>query len=130
MKKRARTLSPRVGPTIRRARRLRDKEKRLAIDGLPRERVVERISRAFIKDGVKPRIARDIAFHMTDWKQELDTLSHIWRGTDKLQARQLVMFISGFLAHVPNHIAAAKKLAGLGPVADIFDVGALDPDEE
>ena len=28
-----------------------------------------------------------------------------------------------FLTHVPNHLAAAKKLIGLGPIEDVFGVG-------
>ena len=33
------------------------------------------------------------------------------------------------LAHVPDHVAAAKKLAGVGPIEDIFGVGVLIEDE-
>ena len=34
-----------------------------------------------------------------------------------------------FLAHVPDHLAAAKKLIGLGPITDVFGIGALEEDE-
>jgi hypothetical protein len=34
------------------------------------------------------------------------------------------------LAHVPNHVAAAKKLVGLGPMEDAFEVGFLVEDAD
>ena len=31
---------------------------------------------------------------------------------------------------IRNHVAAAKKLAGIGPIEDIFEAGVLEDDEE
>jgi hypothetical protein len=43
---------------------------------------------------------------------------------------EILSTVIQFLAHVPNHVAAAKKLAGIGPIEDIFKVGVLEEDEE
>jgi hypothetical protein len=38
--------------------------------------------------------------------------------------------VLGFLAHVPNHLAAASKLLTGIPVTDIFGVGATSEDDD
>ena len=38
--------------------------------------------------------------------------------------------MSRFLAYVPNHVAAAQKIVGLGPMKDIFEVGILVEDAD
>ena len=75
-------------------------------------------------------VAKDIGFHMTDWDGDVDELVALYANPDAFTNDQVVDIVLRFLAHVPEHVAAAKKLAGLGPVHDTFGVGVLveDPD--
>jgi hypothetical protein len=90
-----------------------------------RERVRVRIAEAFAEFELAPKIVEDIAFHMTDWKENLLELMHVYESPGQLSNDEIRDIIIKFLAHVPNHLAAAKKLVGLGPIEDIFEVGVL-----
>src|SRR2546423_12978141 len=74
--------------------------------------------------------AREVAFHMADWSGDLEELHRAWHNLESMDDEQLSKIIYAFLAHVPNHLAAAKKLIGYGPVEDIFKVGVLEEDDE
>jgi hypothetical protein len=52
------------------------------------------------------------------------------KNPDAFTNDQVFDIVLRFLAHVPNHVAAAKKLAGLGPIEDIFGVGVLVEDAD
>ena len=93
-----------------------------------RERVKTRIVEAFTELELKPEVVEDIAFHMTDWKEDLLALVHLYESPAELSNDEIQDLIIEFLAHVPNHVAAAKKLAGLGPIEDVFDIGVLTED--
>ncbi len=93
-----------------------------------RERLKERIAAAFAANELERRVVEDIAFHMTDWKEDLEELIELYEKVDQLSNKQIRKIVIGFLAHVPNHLAAAKKLVGLGPIEDIFEVGVLEED--
>ena len=88
-----------------------------------------RIAKALVSLCLEQEVADDIAFHMTDWKSNLDELLEIYNRPDEFSDEQIQKVIIKFLAHVPNHIAAAKKLIGLGPVEDIFNAGVLKEDD-
>ena len=92
------------------------------------ERVKERIATAFSEFELEPRVVEDIAFHMTDWKENLEDIARLYEKPDQLTDDQIRDVVLHFLAHVPNHVAAAKKLVGLGPIEDIFEVGVLKED--
>jgi hypothetical protein len=92
------------------------------------ERVKVRIAEAFAEIELAPEVAEDIAFHMTDWKEDLLELMHLYESPAQLSNDQIQEIVIKFLAHVPNHLAAARKLAGLGPIEDIFHVGVLSED--
>lgn len=94
-----------------------------------RDRVKERIAAAFALD-LDSRVAEDIAFHMTDWKKNLEEFTELYNQVEQLSDEQIRKFVIRFLAHVPNHVAAAKKLIGLGPIEDVFKVGVLEEDED
>jgi hypothetical protein len=66
---------------------------------------------------------------MTDWKEKLLELVHLYDSVGELSNDEIQDVIIRFLAHAPNHIAAAKKLIGLGPIEDVFDVGVLREDD-
>jgi hypothetical protein len=69
-------------------------------------------------------IARDIAFHLDDWKKDAAFLLAVHLFPERFTAKEIRSGVSGFLIHAPNHIAAAAKLAGW-PIKDIFKVGPL-----
>lgn len=93
-----------------------------------RERVRIRIAEALAELELRPEIVEDIAFHMTDWKEDLVELVNLYDSPGELSNDQIQHLIIKFLAHVPNHIAAARKLIGLGPIEDVFEVGVLTED--
>jgi len=66
---------------------------------------------------------------MTDWDHNLDDLLRIYKEPGRFSNDEIVRIVLEFLAHVPNHVAAAKKLAGLGPIEDVFEVGVLVEDD-
>jgi len=88
-----------------------------------------RIAEAFVKSTHQSAVASEIAFHMTDWDHNIDDLLKIYNEPQRVTNDEIVQIVLEFLAHVPNHVAAAKKLAGLGPIEDVFEVGVLVEDE-
>ena len=94
------------------------------------EKLRDRIVQAFSSFGEGPEVARDIGFHMTDWDHNVDDLIKLYEQPEAFSDDDIQSIIIQFLAHVPNHVAAAKKLAGIGPIEDIFKVGVLEEDEE
>jgi hypothetical protein len=94
-----------------------------------RERVRIKIAEAFAEfENLSPEVVADIAFHMTDWKENLLDMVQLYEHAGELSNDQVQNMVIVFLAHVPNHVAAAKKLAGLGPIEDIFQAGVLTED--
>jgi hypothetical protein len=93
-----------------------------------REDVKNRIAAAFSEFELEPQAVEDIAFHMTDWKENLEEIVRLYEQPERLSDEQVQHIILVFLAHVPNHVAAAKKLVGLGPIEDVFEVGVLEED--
>lgn len=83
----------------------------------------------FLTQWLKSSVANDVAFHMTDWDHNLDDLLRIYKEPGRFSNDEIVRIVLEFLAHVPNHVAAAKKLAGLGPIEDVFEVGVLVEDD-
>ena len=84
----------------------------------------DRITRALAAE-VDEETAREIAFHLTDWSDELAFLDALRRAPETFTVEEIRSGVTAFLIHAPNHIAAAAKLAGW-PIDDIFEVGALD----
>ncbi len=85
---------------------------------------------ALEQSGYTPEGRRhDIVFHMTDWLDDLEQWSAFCQAPDRYEAEAVEKLLTGFLVHVPNHLAAASKLMLNIPVSDIFEVGALDEDE-
>lgn len=72
-----------------------------------------------------PEIARDVAFHMTDWLEDLKRFVQFCEDPASFSTKDVGDTLLAFLLHAPNHMAAAAKLyAGLA-VSDVFDVGAV-----
>lgn len=89
----------------------------------------ERIEQAARDAGeLSPDVARDVAFHMTDWLADLAAYMAFCRDPQSLDAERLHELLLDFLSHVPNHVAAAGKLVADTQVRDIFGVGAVAKD--
>lgn len=69
---------------------------------------------------------RDIAFHLTDWLKDLEEWTAFCESPGDYDAEAVEKLVTGFLIHVPNHLAAASKLMLDIPVSDIFEIGAVD----
>jgi len=52
----------------------------------------------------------DIAFHLTDWFDNLIELLEFFQYPDKYESVEVNKILLDFLIHVPNHIATAAKL--------------------
>jgi hypothetical protein len=94
------------------------------------QRVRERIIVALTPAEISPAPASDIAFLMTDWDHNLADLMKVYDMSQELDNGRVSEIVIEFLAHVPNHVAAARKLIGIGPIEDTFDVGVLKEDGE
>jgi hypothetical protein len=72
--------------------------------------------------------ADDVAFHMTDWLDDLDAYVRFCADPSRMSDAEVGELLNGFLVHVPNHVAAAGKLYTGVPVTDIFQTGATSED--
>jgi len=88
-----------------------------------------RISRLLRRRGVASSVADDVAFHLTDWADDLEAFHSFVSDPASLPAKQAHALLMAFLVHVPNHLAAASKLYLGLPVTDVFGVGATTEDE-
>src|SRR5437870_367220 len=79
-------------------------------------------------DELPDAVADDVAFHMTDWLDDLAAYSRFCADPNSMSDAEISEFLSDFLVHVPNHLAAASKLYTGVPVTDIFGVGATSED--
>lgn len=73
---------------------------------------------------LSPEIAQQVAFHMTDWLDDLRRYAKFCEAPEDFEPEEVNKLLLAFLVHVPNHVAAAAKLYAEYPVSDIFEVGA------
>ena len=66
---------------------------------------------------------------MTDWGHNVDDLVRLYERPEFYSDAEIQGSIMQLLAHIPNQVAAAKELAGLGPVKDVFRVGVDEEDD-
>jgi hypothetical protein len=92
--------------------------------------IQKRIANAFAAEfDLPPEVYRDIGFHMADWLGDYEELGTVFDMSQEMTTEQIQGIVGQFLIHASNHIAAAKKLAGYGPMEDIFQVGIFEEDE-
>lgn len=72
----------------------------------------------------------DIAFHMTDWLNDLEAWREFCQDPASLKPEAVEELLMGFLIHVPAHIAAARKLMLGFAMEDVFQVGIFASDDE
>ena len=89
------------------------------------DRVRAAIVTALTASGDLPtEVVDDIAFHMTDWLDDLRELAQFYEAPEGLSPSQVDDLLGRFLVHAPNHLAAAVKLYTGEPVDDVFGIGA------
>ena len=94
---------------------------------MDQKQIEDAIKQALTKEtDYSHEVIYDIAFHMTDWLQDLEEYHQFCTHPDKLSADEVHSLLLKFLVHVPNHVAAAGKLLTGIPVSDIFEVGATE----
>jgi hypothetical protein len=86
-------------------------------------KIQERIREAFQEIGETEKASQDIAFHLTDWMNDLQELVELYSNIDNASSDEITSLAYKFLAHVPNHLNAAMKLSGMGKIEDVFQVG-------
>lgn len=86
-------------------------------------------AREALKERFGAKQASEIAFHLTDWNSDAAFLVALLLCPERFTPEEVQEGVQRFLLHVPNHVAAAAKLHG-HPVEDVFEVGALDPEDQ
>lgn len=69
--------------------------------------------------------AQGVAFHLTDWLDDLRAYQRFLEAPTSLSDREVVDVLLALLIHVPEHVAAAAKLCLGTSVSDVFGVGAV-----
>lgn len=91
--------------------------------------VKNRIREVLLREMVLPGdAADDLAFHMTDWLDDLARFAEFCAEPDKWKDEEIKDMLLSFLVHVPNHVAAASRLLTGFPVTDVFGVGSVEND--
>ena len=90
-------------------------------------KIQDSIERALEQNDYEDAARRhDIAFHLTDWLEDLQEWAAYCERPEDFDADATVRIMTAFLIHVPNHLAAASKLMLDIPVGDVFAVGAIE----
>ena len=63
--------------------------------------------------------ARDLAFHLSDWREDAAFLLAMSLAPERFSAEDLSEGLMAFVTHAPNHVMAAANIAGF-PASDIF----------
>ncbi len=93
--------------------------------------IEERIREVMLREAELPASAADdVAFHMTDWLNDLERFSQFCADPNKWKDEEIEEMLLAFLVHVPNHVAAASKLLTGLPVTDVFGVGAVENESD
>jgi hypothetical protein len=93
--------------------------------------IENRIREVMLREAELPEdVADDVAFHMTDWLDDLSRFAEFCAEPDKWKDEAIEEMLLAFLVHVPNHVAAAAKLLTGLPVTDVFGVGAVEDESD
>jgi hypothetical protein len=90
----------------------------------------QRIAKIFAESLENEAAAQDVAFHFTDWEDDIVSLICLYQNPNDFSDEDVLMELLSILAHLPNHMAAAKKLGGMGPIQDVFEVGVFEEDND
>src|ERR1044071_982962 len=78
-----------------------------------------------LSEDYPPEVARELAFHLTDWHTDAAFILAVHLFPERFTVEELAAGAQMLLIHVPNHLAAAAKLAG-HPIEDVFGIGIFD----
>jgi hypothetical protein len=93
--------------------------------------ICQRIIEVGIRKANLPEaVAQQVAFHLTDGLGDLEEFYDFCSAPMRLSDEKVHRLLVAFHCHVPNHLAAAAKLYADLPVADVFDVGAVEGPED
>lgn len=84
-----------------------------------------KLAKLIEEKGIKKKQAYDVAFHLTDWLEDLEEFYNLIHNFSDYNSKDVNKLLTSFLIHVPEHIVAAKKLYLGEPVKDTFKVGAV-----
>ncbi len=71
-------------------------------------------------------ICWEIAFHMTDWLDDIEKLLEFFLAPNHFDSKTITSRLIGFLVHAPEHVGeAAKLLIGFG-IEGIFQDNSSD----
>ena len=70
-----------------------------------------------------------IAFHMTDWLDDMIKIVKLFESIDDSSPDEIEKILVLFLAHVPEHVAAAAKIMTGQGITDVFKVGSIGEEE-
>ncbi len=59
---------------------------------------------------VNAKVRQDFVFHMTDWIDDLERLSDVYKQPDKMDRKTAEEVVAGFLIHVISHLMEAGRL--------------------
>jgi len=68
-----------------------------------------KIAAAFAANELDSNIVEDIAFHMTDWKEDLDQLVGVYQNVDSLSDSDIRKAVISFLAHAANTLRLPRN---------------------
>ncbi len=88
-----------------------------------RDRIANVLSEDFSNE-----LSQNIAFHLVDWNDDAAFLVALLLWPEKFTDEEISKGVYRLIPHAPDHLAAAAKLFGQ-PVTDVFEVGALDGEE-
>jgi len=96
-----------------------------------RNGIAEVIEAAFLDWERGPTWEHDVAFHLTDWLENLEEWEAFCAAPEEYEDDQeLRDMLLLFVAHVPAHLAAAHKMVIGFPVTDVFGIGAVSENDE
>ena len=96
----------------------------------PARQIQAALDAALAAEGLPDERRQEIAFHMTDWLADLEAWQQFCADPRGLAPEAVQELLTGFLVHVPNHLAAARRLYLGLPMEDVFGVGILEDDPE
>lgn len=120
---RARKLADQKAASIlfRKSRRLHEMQGAFGLNKV--SAVIESV--LIVTRRAKEPAAREVAFHMGDWAGDLRDFFAFCQQPGYFTSEEAGRLLTNFLVHVPEHVAAARKLLLGDPVRDIFEVGAV-----
>ena len=82
------------------------------LDGFTDSENVRTVIASALREHYPEVVASEIAFHLSDWNYDAAFLVALHLFPEKFTPEEIRAAIGPLLAHVPDHVAMAAKLAG------------------